>query len=85
MKRQLLAAAPDPEKSRKPQRRYRVVNRDGNTDRSWIRIGRFADEVAVLLPAENLLERLQTKDVDELSVLQTWASTLANFRHSPST
>ncbi len=27
------------------------------------------------LPAENLLELLQTKDVNELSVLQTWAGT----------
>jgi hypothetical protein len=39
MNRQLLVAAPDPEKSRQPQRRYRVVKRDGNTDQivdeSW--------------------------------------------------
>jgi hypothetical protein len=43
MKRQLLVAAPDPEKSQQPRRRYRVVNRDGNADQivdeSWTLYG----------------------------------------------
>jgi hypothetical protein len=50
-------------------------NATGIRFKSWMRVGLFADELARLSPVENPVERLQTKDLNELSVLRTWGGT----------
>ena len=83
MKCQPLVAAPAPVKSRRRACDIAWVAVTGIRIRLWISYGLFTDELARLLPANMPLELLQTKDVDELSVLQNRGGTLANFAAGP--
>jgi hypothetical protein len=83
MKSQPLLGAPTPVKSQSRVDDIAESTAMGIRIRSWIRVGLFADEFARLLPAKSLLELLQTKDVNELSVLQNRAGTSVNFASRP--